>query len=59
MRVLFNGVPVQKDVEVEGPTRAALTLPEAAQNPLMIQGDHGPVAIRNVYVRPLRPIVLR
>ena len=59
VRVLFNGAPVQKDVAVEGPTRAGLTLPEAAQNPLMIQGDHGPVAFRNVYVRPLRPIVLR
>jgi hypothetical protein len=59
VRVLFNGVPVQKDVEVEGPTRAALAIPEAAQNPLMIQGDHGPVAFRNVYVRPLRPIVVR
>jgi hypothetical protein len=59
LRVLFNGLPVQKDVEVEGPTRAHLSIPEAAQNPLMIQGDHGPVAFRNVYVRPLRPLVLR
>jgi hypothetical protein len=52
-------VPVQKNVEVEGPTRAALSLPEGTQNALMIQGDHGPVAFRNVYVRPLRPLVLR
>jgi hypothetical protein len=59
LRVLFNGVPVQKNVEVEGPTRAALSLPEGTQNALMIQGDHGPVAFRNVYVRPLRPLVLR
>jgi hypothetical protein len=50
---------VQKDVDVAGPTRAHLTVPEAPQNPLMIQGDHGPVAIRNVYVRPLRPLVVR
>jgi hypothetical protein len=27
---------------------------EAPENPLMIQGDHGPVALRNIYVRPLR-----
>jgi hypothetical protein len=59
LRVLFNGVPVQKNVEVEGPTRAALSLPEGTQNALMIQGDHGPVAFRNVYVRPLRPLVIR
>lgn len=59
LRVLFNGLQVQKDVDVEGPTRAHLSIPEAAQNPLMIQGDHGPVAFRNVHVRPLRPLILR
>jgi hypothetical protein len=55
----LNGQLVQKDVDIDGPTRASLEIPEAAQNPLMIQGDHGPVALRNVYVRPLRPLVLR
>jgi hypothetical protein len=50
---------VQKDVDVDGPTRAHLEISEAAQGPLMIQGDHGPVALRNIYVRPLRPIILR
>jgi hypothetical protein len=59
LRVLFNGQLVQKDVSVDGPTRAAREIPEAARNPLMIQGDHGPVALRNIYVRPLRPIVVR
>jgi hypothetical protein len=59
LRVLFNGLAVQKDVDVDGPTRAHLAIPEAAQNPLMIQGDHGPVAFRNIYVRPLRPLILR
>jgi len=58
-RVLFNGQLVQKDVNVDGPTRAALSTPEAAQHPLMLQGDHGPVAFRNIYVRPLRPLVVR
>ena len=58
-RVLFNGQPVQKDVAIDGPTRAHLAIPEAPQNPLMIQGDHGPVALRNIYVRPLRPLVVR
>jgi len=59
LRVLYNGQLVQKDVDVAGPTRAARSLPEAAQNPLMLQGDHGPVAFRNIYVRPLRPLVVR
>src|SRR5687767_2772605 len=59
LRVLFNGQVVQKDVDIDGPTRAHLQIPEAAQNPLMIQGDHGPVALRNIYVRPLRPLIVR
>lgn len=59
LRVLYNGFSIQKDVEVEGPTRAHMDIPEAAENPLMLQGDHGPVAFRNIYWRPLRPIVER
>jgi 3-keto-disaccharide hydrolase len=59
LRVLFNGQLVQKDVDVDGPTRAALSIPEGAQHPLMLQGDHGPVAFRNIYIRPLRALVVR
>ncbi len=59
IRVLHNGIPVQEDVEVDGPTRAHMNIPAALQNPIMLQGDHGPVAYRNIYVRPLRPIVVR
>lgn len=59
LRVIFNGVGVQENVEVEGPTRAAMNMPEAPTNPLMLQGDHGPVAFRNIYARPLRPIIER
>jgi 3-keto-disaccharide hydrolase len=59
LRVLFNGQLVQKDVDVAGATRAARSIPEAAQQPLMLQGDHGPVAFRNIYIRPLRPLVVR
>jgi len=59
IRVLHNGVLVQKDVDVQGPTRAHLAMAEAAENPLMIQGDHGPVALKHIYIRPLREIVER
>jgi len=59
LRVVYNGVLVQKDVEVDGATRAAMSHPEAPLNPLMLQGDHGPVAFRNIYVRPLRRIIER
>jgi hypothetical protein len=59
LRVLYNGQVVQKDVDVPGPTRAHLAISEAPEHPLMLQGDHGPVAFRNIHVRPLRPIVVR
>ena len=59
LRVVYNGFSVQKNVEVDGGTRASLEIPEAATNSLMLQGDHGPVAFRNIYVRPLRPIIER
>lgn len=51
-RVLLNGVVVQSDQEVDGPTHSAMNLPERPQNPLMLQGDHGPVAYRHVHIRP-------
>jgi hypothetical protein len=56
LRVLHNGLVVQDNTEVDGPTRSGLEIPEAVENPLMLQGDHGPVAYRNIYIRPLRPI---
>jgi len=59
IRVVYNGLSVQNHVEAEGPTRAAMDISEAPENPIMLQGDHGPVAFRNVYVRPLRPIIER
>ena len=51
LRVLHNGVLVQQDVEVDGGTRAHMNIPEAPTNPLMLQGDHGPVAFRNIYIK--------
>ena len=59
LRVLHNGVLIQESVEREGPTLGAMSYPEAATNPLMLQGDHGPVAFRNIYIRPLRPLAER
>ncbi|HUQ90850.1 MAG TPA: DUF1080 domain-containing protein [Bryobacteraceae bacterium] len=59
IRVLHNGLSVQTNVEVDGGTRAHMELREAASNPLMLQGDHGPVAFKNIYWRRLRPIVNR
>lgn len=57
LKVLYNGVTVQDNVEVDGGTRAHMNLKEAETNPLMLQGDHGPVAFRNIYWRPLRKLI--
>lgn len=43
-----NGVLVQKNIGVTGPTQAAFFEDEQALGPLVIQGDHGGVAIRNI-----------
>ncbi len=51
LRVKINDVLLHEDVEVTHPTRGALPGPEVALGPLRIQGDHGPVAIRNVRVK--------
>ena len=51
LRVLLNDTHVQENVEVPGPTVSHMNIPEAPANPLMLQGDHGPVAFRNIYIR--------
>ncbi len=55
--VYYNDVLVQQEVEVTGPTVASMYSDEKALGPIMIQGDHGPVAIRNIKYRPLVPPV--
>ncbi len=56
LRVLHNGILIHENIEREAPTLAAMDIPEAPTNPLMLQGDHGPIAYRNIYFRPLRPL---
>lgn len=55
VKVVHNGVVVHENVEVTGPTRAAGFSDEKATGPLMLQGDHGPVAYRNVWIEPIGP----
>lgn len=52
-KVVVNGVSVQENQLVTGPTEAHPLDGEAAEGPIAIQGDHGPVAIRSLKVRPL------
>lgn len=52
VKVVHNGKIVQQNVNLHGPTRVGYE-PEKAAGPLRLQGDHGPVAYRNVRIRPL------
>lgn len=52
IRVEHNGVVIHEDVEVAGPTRGGAEGPEVASAPLIVQGDHGPVAFRKLVVKP-------
>jgi hypothetical protein len=53
LRVLLNETLVHEDVEVAGPTGNHRDRTETSVGPIMLQGDHGPVAFRNIYIRPL------
>ena len=44
---------VQEGIEMPGPTPGGVTGKEAAEGSVMFQGDHGPVAFRNVKVTPM------
>lgn len=50
IRVTLNDQIIHEKVDVKGPTPGGLTGKEAATGPLMFQGDHGPVAYRNIKV---------
>jgi pimeloyl-ACP methyl ester carboxylesterase len=52
VKVVLNGTPIHENVEVETPTGHAWRDKETAEGPLLLQADHGPVAFRNVRVRP-------
>jgi sugar phosphate isomerase/epimerase len=51
-KIVHNGVVVHEDVELTGPTRAGTYNDEKPTGPLMLQGDHGPVAYRNIWLEP-------
>lgn len=54
VKVVHNGVIIHQNVELTGPTRAATyEWDEKTTGPIMLQGDHGPVAYRNIRVRPI------
>ena len=54
LKVTLNDTVLHENVEMKGPTPSGVTGKEAPEGPLMFQGDHGPVAYRNVKVTPRR-----
>jgi Domain of Unknown Function (DUF1080) len=53
LTVVLNGQTVQNNVVVDGITGGALDSDEAADGPIMLQGDHGKVWFRKVTVTPI------
>jgi hypothetical protein len=56
VKVMHNGQVIHENVELTGPTRAATyeDTPEKPTGPLMLQGDHGPVAYRNIKLKRVK-----
>ncbi len=52
IKVVLNDVVLHENVEMKQQTLGGLTGKEAATGPLMFQGDHGPVAFRNIKITP-------
>lgn len=52
--VVLNGVTIHSNVEVPLYTGGQISKQETTSGPLMIQGDHGPVAFRNIKYQLLK-----
>jgi hypothetical protein len=52
LSVVFNGKTIHENVEVKGGTGGEIG-PEQPTGPILLQGDHGIVAYRNIWVTPL------
>jgi hypothetical protein len=52
LEVRVNGVVVQHNVSLNGPTGGPIEDNEVPKGPLMLQGDHGPIVYRNVWIIP-------
>jgi len=51
--IVANGKTIINDQNIPGMTGGALDNNEADLGPLLIQGDHGPVALRNIVITPV------
>lgn len=53
IKVELNGKVLHENLELKGPTPGGVTGKEAATGPIMFQGDHGPVAYKNIRITAL------
>lgn len=53
VKVVLNGMVIHENVDLLTPTGHNWRKPEVATGPLLLQGDHGPVAFRNIRVKKL------
>jgi hypothetical protein len=53
VKATLNGELIHENVEVKTPTGSNWTKKETATGPFMLQCDHGPVAFRNVRIKPM------
>jgi hypothetical protein len=54
VKAVLNGEVIHENVELKTPTGANWMKKETAKGPFMLQADHGPVAFRNVKIRPTK-----
>lgn len=50
VKVTLNGQVIHENVSMKGPTPTGVSGKEAPTGPIMFQGDHGPVAYRNIKI---------
>src|SRR5205823_2688657 len=53
--ILQNGITVQNNTEIDGPTGSARRAQEAATGPIVLQYHRSPVRFRNIWILPLPP----
>ena len=53
VKIMHNGKVIHENVELNGPTRGPMAEDEKPTGPIRLQGDHGPVAYRNLRVKSI------
>ena len=53
IKVILNDQVIHKDLEMKGPTPGGVDGKEKPVGPILFQGNHGPVAFRNITVMPM------